>query len=71
MLPKKCEQVVMTDSTVSSGCAVRGKQALLNPIDNRTWIYMEQATDFVRCINGFSWTVSLIHHASQKGLTFL
>ena len=53
MLPKKSEKIVAPDSPVSAGSTIRRQQLLLDPIDNRTGVYLQKPADVVRGIDSF------------------
>ena len=51
MLSQKGEQIVAADSPVATRRPVRRQQTLFDPIDNGAWIYVQEAADFVCCVN--------------------
>src|SRR2546422_6019729 len=68
MLSQKSKQVIVADSAMSARCAIRGKQALLDPIDHGSRIYVQEPTDFVCRVDGLTAALGLVHHAGQESL---
>jgi ribosomal protein S18 acetylase RimI-like enzyme len=64
MLAKEREQILTPDAAVPSGCAVRLKQALLDPIDNGSRINLKKPTDFVGRKDALD--LRLCNHAARK-----
>ena len=52
----------MTDSPVAARRAVRGKTALLDPIDNGSRIHVEKSANFVSCVDALGFRLFDILH---------
>ena len=54
MFSQEAEKVVVTDASVATRSAIRRKQILLDPVDNRAGIHVQQAADFVCRVDRFA-----------------